>query len=530
MALMQTVNILLMLLLTAMPAQQNAEFSQTQGTSLLIFGAVALICRNVMMFFLYRHFNRDLFARLAKIGQPDAVVDPLQERRAWEQATGSSKVCAFFEFLGIFTIVLFPMFIYGYFGLQLSFAQIVYLGMAAMAAGIANLILGYLALEQWFEPVIQATLPKQFETQLAGLKGLSLRVKLSIAAIGLVLLSLLLVVPTAYHQVQIISADVSRSPQLVTNAFLQIINAGMGAIVVGVFLSFRLAGFFSAPLDKIIDLFANVEKGDFSRRIDPSSSDEFGDLYINFNRMADRLQELTSSLEQRVANRTTALATSAEISRRISTILDQRQLVSEVVEQVKTAFDYYYVHIYLRDEISGDLVMVGGTGQPGRILLERAHKIPKGKGLVGRAAEINSAVLVSDVTQNPEWLPNALLPETQSEIAVPIAMGTLVLGVLDVQDNIIGRLGQEDVDLLQSIANQVAIAIRNARLYTEIQQRAEYEALIASIGQQIQRTTSVENALQVTARELGRALNSKDIRVILEAPALPKAIRESLKE
>lgn len=245
------------------------------------------------------------------------------------------------------------------------------------------------------------------------------------------------------------------------------------------------------------------------------STDEALNLAIAKER---EVRKLASTLEKRVIERTKSLAASSEVSRRLSTILDPNRLVFEVVEQIKNAFNYYHVHIYLKNETSGDLVLAGGTGEVGKILLTRGHKISQGKGLVGRAAETNALILVSDTTADPNWLPNELLPDTKSEIAVPIALGSEVLGVLDVQQKVVNGLKQEDADLLQTISYQVAVALRNAQTYSQTQQVAERETLINEISRKIQNTATIEQALQVTVRELGSALGAKDSRVVLSLP------------
>lgn len=235
------------------------------------------------------------------------------------------------------------------------------------------------------------------------------------------------------------------------------------------------------------------------------------------------LAGLNETLEVRVSERTRALELSAEISRRLSTILDQDQLVSEVVNSVQQAFDYYYVQIYLVGEEEGVLRMVGGTGSPGRVMLSRHHQVKMGEGLVGQAASTNYPVHAPDVAQVTNWLDNPLLPETRSEAAIPIAYGEDILGVLDVQDRRVHGLEEQDVQLLQTLAFQIAIALQNAKLYAEAQGQAQQEALINQITQRIQETTTVEGALQIAVREIGRAINAQQAHIRLDNSLLKEA-------
>ena len=272
-----------------------------------------------------------------------------------------------------------------------------------------------------------------------------------------------------------------------------ILLAALLAAIFFVFLSVRQIVF---PIEGLAATAKLIAAGDLSQKAAARSKDEIGVLANAFNGMTSQLRTLINTLELRVADRTKALATSSEISRRLSTILNRKELVTEVVNQVKNAFGYYHTQIYFYDEANENLVMAGGTGEAGEMMLAQFHKIQKGRGLVGRAAETNEAVLVSDTSQNPDWLPNSWLPDTKSEAAIPISIGDDVLGVLDVQHNITDGLRQENVDSLQSIANQVAVATQNIRQYENSRKIAADMSVVANVGIATSTITDIDRLLK----------------------------------
>ncbi|HLF88854.1 MAG TPA: cache domain-containing protein [Anaerolineales bacterium] len=317
----------------------------------------------------------------------------------------------------------------------------------------------------------------------------------------------------AYNQIQLgdqtlIAVAEKPAPvalELATSNMITIIIVIAGALVVAVIAVIVSIRQIVVPVEELARTAEQIAAGDLNQTAKVARKDEIGTLANTFNTMTEQLRNLIGTLEHRVNQRTQALATSTEVSRRLSTILNQDELVKEVVEQVQQAFNYYHTHIYLWDGKRENLVMAGGTGEAGRVMLASRHSIPAERGLVGRAAETGMVVLVPNVSQTIGWLPNPLLPETKSEVAVPILLGETVLGVLDVQHHIENGLTQADADLLQSIANQVAIALQNAQAFVIAQKEAEKEIQRNEIIQKIQNTTSIAEALKVAVRELGRA-------------------------
>lgn len=193
------------------------------------------------------------------------------------------------------------------------------------------------------------------------------------------------------------------------------------------------------------------------------------------------LQQLSGSLEQRVAERTKALTTVSEISMAASTILDAAILLQHVVDLAKERFNLYHAHIYLLDDSGDTLVLSSGAGKTGRQMVAEAHSIPldREQSLVARAAREKKGVTVNDVTTAPDFLPNHLLPDTHSEMAVPMMIGEQVIGVFDVQSEIVGRFTDTDISVQTTLASQVAAAVQNSRLYSQAETtRQEAQSLV----------------------------------------------------
>lgn len=242
------------------------------------------------------------------------------------------------------------------------------------------------------------------------------------------------------------------------------------------FAALNLTKYLTDPLLRLADIARQVAGGAFGLHVPVESRDEVGLVAYAFNRIIGQMRDLTGNIDQIISERTQALGnivrsleTSTKIGRQITTILDTDELLRQVVNRIQIEFNFYYTHIYLVDEDTGDLVMAQGSGEVGRRLKAQGHRLRAGDGIVGTVASSNEFFLSNDVSKVLNFVPNEELPETRSELALPLRKGDRVLGVLDIQDDEVNRFTSADISLMQSIANQTAIAIDNARLLAETQ-------------------------------------------------------------
>jgi GAF domain-containing protein/HAMP domain-containing protein len=269
----------------------------------------------------------------------------------------------------------------------------------------------------------------------------------------------------------------------ITNSMLRVMGyVGLGAVAIAVAASLLVTRSIAEPLSKLTETATQVAAGDLTLSAPVVREDEVGAVARAFNSMTLQLRNLIDGLERRVAERTQEvevrsayLEASAEVGRAASSILDPDQLIRQTVELIRERFSLYYVGIFLVDETGEWAVLRAGTGQAGQAMLARGHRIRISKGMVGWSVANAEARVALEAGGDSVRLATAELPETRSEAAIPLRSRGQVLGALTVQDTRLGAFEKAAITVLQMMADQVAVALDNARLFVESQQALEAE-------------------------------------------------------
>jgi GAF domain-containing protein/HAMP domain-containing protein len=243
-----------------------------------------------------------------------------------------------------------------------------------------------------------------------------------------------------------------------------------------------LARLLADPIVNLTSIAKRAADGDLSLQVPVTSLDEIGTLGMAFNSMISQLRLTLADLEARVAERTAELAKTSEqmryranrlqqvaqVAHAIAAVQDPAELLPRVTEEISLQYGYYHVGVFLKDKEEKYAVLQAANSEGGKRMLARGHRLRIGEvGLVGYVADRGEARIALDVGQDAVFFDNPDLPETRSEIALPLKVGTEVIGVLDVQSTEAGAFSQDDIALLSALADQVAMAIQNSRLFEE---------------------------------------------------------------
>lgn len=270
-------------------------------------------------------------------------------------------------------------------------------------------------------------------------------------------------------------ANVSRVSQLI----------GLGALALASLIAVLMTQYLTRPIVRLTQTAEEISSGNYQARAQVEAPDEIGTLAESFNRMTNQLNESLVNLEKRVAERTTDLEMArlqsdkranqlvavGEISKFVNTEQKMEVLLSLITRLVSERFDFYHAGIFLIDETKQFAILKATNSDGGQLMLRRGHKLRVGENsIVGNVAQSGQARIALDVGLDAVYFNNPDLPNTRSEMALPLKLRDNIIGVLDVQSEKPGAFMEDDANTLSILADQIAIAIDNARLFSQTQQ------------------------------------------------------------
>jgi len=274
-------------------------------------------------------------------------------------------------------------------------------------------------------------------------------------------------------------------------------QVGLTLMVIGFILALLFSILISIsitrPLAELRTVAEALQNGGTMSAINVSGADEFTIIGRIFNNLTKQISDQIASLESRVLERTTELNTAVKhinrrakqfeaitkVSQSISTFTDLQELLPYISQVVSDQFDFYHVGIFLNDENNQYAILAAANSSGGKRMLERGHQLRIGEqGIVGYATSTGSPRIALDVGQDSIYFNNPDLPDTHSEMALPLRIAGKIAGALDIQSTESNAFTDEDVEVLSALAKQVSLAIENARLFSQTEKSlAEADAL-----------------------------------------------------
>jgi GAF domain-containing protein/HAMP domain-containing protein len=245
---------------------------------------------------------------------------------------------------------------------------------------------------------------------------------------------------------------------------------------------------FAHPILSLTKYATKISDGDFNITVPVTTQDEIGTLTYAFNLMTDQVRTSINELENRVRSRTSELEAQnrnlrsrtkqiqaiADVARSIASSQDPDKLLAQIASTISDRCSFYHVGIFLLDKTKEYAELRAANSEGGKKMIARGHKLPVGKvGIVGYVAATGKPRIAFDVGEDATHFKNPDLPQTMSEMALPLVSSGDVIGVLDVQSETRDAFSQDDIELFHTLADQVAIAIVNSRLYQEAVQSLE---------------------------------------------------------
>lgn len=299
------------------------------------------------------------------------------------------------------------------------------------------------------------------------------------------------------------------------------------SIVIAIAGAYMLTRRIVRPIDNLTSVAEKVTAGDLAQVATIERHDQIGTLAESFNTMTSRLHDVIDSLETRVEMRTAQVQASADVGRVVTSILDPDQLLKRVVQLITERFGFYYAAAFTLDQANQWAMLreASGPRDAAWLLKQAGHRLEvTSNSMVAACIRDRQARIALDVGKEAVRFSNPLLPETRSEVALPLIVGDQVLGALDVQSTQAAAFDETSAAVLQNMADQIAVALNNAAQYQLEQQRAQQTTQLLEASVELSSQTEAvslynrivevaANLLHADSAALWQSLDDKELEL-----------------
>ena len=454
----------------------TANLSPVQLTEFLVSLIIFVGLVNLLPPVFTRRGTRHASARLDYIFKQTPLPDGNDATLAWREIITLPGRIAISQLISAILLVTLPICVFMRIVGGASWFQNASIAVGGSLAVMAMLIQSVLNMDNRLAPVRRALLPDNAVEQNIHLSiGLAAR---QYFVIGFVILSAQLtaglIIYGKFSSAMLAGANL---PDILNQLQIQLGIFGVAIFILGFFLASHLVRAQIRPIQEMSRTMGELQKGDLSQRATVLTSDETAQLTIRLNQVLDQLQASQTGLEKQIEDRTkdllrktSYLQAAAWVAHESAGLQDINTLLKRTVELISDRFGFYHTGIFLLDDSGEHAVLQAASSEGGQRMLARGHKLDVGlQGIVGNTAYQNHFQVVMDVENDKNYYKNPDLPLTRSEAAIPLTARGKILGVLDIQATEPSAFSQDDIDLLQAMADQIGLAIQNANLVKESQ-------------------------------------------------------------
>jgi len=454
----------------------SANLNRVQMIELVIFLFIFILLENLLLPVYVNMVTKRARARLDFIFKQRPLPEWSDEVLAWREIITFPGKSTLAQFISAYPLITIPILLLMIRVGEVDWMQAIVILIGGSVAEVFIVIQTLFFLDRQLTPARRVLIPDNPSDQDV-LSNFGQRGRHFFVSILLIITTIFMIGFLGIQKIIILINSSAGQSTDVNQILGQLAIISIGIIAIGIFTTALVARSVVEPIHEMMRIMNLLQGGNFSERAQILSSDESAQLTIRLNQTLDQLQSAQVAMERQVKERTAALELrsiqlreAAEIVREATSFQDLNKMLTQTANLIADKYNYYHVGIFLIDDTGEYAILQAASSEGGKNLLVQGYRVAVGsQNAIGIAAYQSRVRFASVDDSDTKFIINPEIPLTRSEIAIPLIAKNNLVGVVDIQSTDIHSFTRDSIELLQTITDQIALAIQNARMLSESQ-------------------------------------------------------------